>query len=336
MALSIGFSIVFYRVSMSSLFSYLQAPDGIAPSKAKANSDDSGQVLKINEDGKPLENTPLSTTDIEVEFKKRAAIIRSELQHELLALNIGALVVGSMLSLYLARRTLRPIEAAMEAQSRFASDASHELRTPLTIMLAENEEGLTIRGLQPQARELIKSNLEEIARLRELSDGLLQLARSDKTSDPRPIWADEIGTEAINRIFKVAQTKRIVIDDLWPRIQIIGDAQTLTQATLILLDNAIKYSQPRTTIHLEATPTNKHIQLRVRDEGIGIAKQSLPHIFDRLYRADQSRAKHHASGYGLGLSIAQKLITQQGGTLQVDSALGQGSTFIITLPLYKK
>jgi signal transduction histidine kinase len=228
---------------------------------------------------------------------------------------------------------MQPVEAAMEAQNRFASDASHELRTPLTIMQAENEEGLHIAHLPPAARQLINSNLEEIARLKALSEGLLQLTHEDKELALQPIWVDDIATEVINRMVRPAQAKQIVIEDAWPHSQVLAHGPALTQIILILLDNALKYSLPKTTIYLESTQLGQTLQLHVRDTGVGINASSVTHIFDRFYRADSSRTKQHVEGHGLGLSIAQKLANQQNSKISVVSTPGEGSVFSVTLQL---
>jgi signal transduction histidine kinase len=259
--------------------------------------------------------------------------VRNRLLTRLALLNGGTLVGGAFLSYYLARRTLRPIERAMDAQSRFTSDASHELRTPLAAIQAENEVALRGSNLTlSRAKELLRSNVEEITRLQQLSEGLLRLTNSRQQLDVQPVWVDEIGGDAMNHVIKLAQAKGIAIEDTVPHVQVVANPQSLAQAIVILLDNAIKYSPEKSTIHLEGKMNGKQVQLHVRDEGIGIAASHLPHIFDRFYRADQSRTSQSVQGYGLGLSIAKKLIEQQHGSISAVGELGEGSTFTIRLP----
>jgi len=249
-------------------------------------------------------------------------------------LNIGALLCGSAFSYYMARRTLRPMEEAMEMQARFASDASHELRTPLTIMQTEIEVVLGKTNLSLQrAKDALRSNHQEVTRLRDLSEGLLRLTHTPQSPPAlQAVAVDEIVGEAINRQLKPAQAKRIAIADEVPRLSLRGDKQSLAQALAILLDNAIKYSPTGRTIYITGRVQGRYVLLEVRDEGQGIRATDLPHIFERFYRADTSRSSRRVSGYGLGLAIAQNIIQQHGGVITATSTLGKGSTFTIKLP----
>jgi two-component system OmpR family sensor kinase len=223
----------------------------------------------------------------------------------------------------------------MEAQSRFSSDASHELRTPLTAIRARNEVALRKPKLSTaEARQVIQSNLDEVIKLEVLSEGLLRLAREDgKPIKKMPVGLDEVVSDAINKVIEPAQAKHISIHETVPKISIMADASSLAQAIKILLDNAIKYSPPKTTIKISARVKGKQAFLDVKDQGQGIKAADLPHVFDRFYRADHARTKKGENGYGLGLSIAQKIIDQQGGEITVKSAVDKGSTFTIKLVL---
>jgi two-component system sensor histidine kinase CiaH len=268
-------------------------------------------------------------------FQDRIDEGRGALIGKLMILNLGALILGSALSFYLARRTLQPIENAMEAQSRFVTDASHELRTPLTSIMTTNEVALRKPKLNlSEAKDVIKSNTEDIQQLKDLTDGLLSLAKQDDNSLTLvPSSLQDIATESINRAIPAAQAKEISIQDEIADIQIMGDTQRLIQALVIVLDNAIKYSPKKSIIHLEGGSKHKQAYLSVRDEGKGISPVDLPHIFDRFYRAEASRNKADTNGYGIGLAIAKKVIKQHGGKITASSVPGQGATFLIEIPL---
>ncbi|HYH74899.1 MAG TPA: HAMP domain-containing sensor histidine kinase [Candidatus Saccharimonadales bacterium] len=312
MAMSIGFSWIFYNTSASEL----NRPGPGRP-----------VMIQVLENGQPQA--------INEFLEERAEEGRRRLLGNLIAVNAIALLAGTYISYMLARKTLEPIEAAMEAQSRFTSDASHELRTPLTTIQTENEVALRKANLTlPRAKELLRSNLEEAGKLRILSEGLLQLARAEQTDIKlQPISLAAVATEAINRVIKPAQDKNIVIEDSVQDMQVNGDQQLLIQALVIVLDNAVKYSPAKTAIQLSAQSDGKYAVVSVTDQGPGISAIDQAHIFDRFYRADVSRTKQQVSGYGLGLSIADKIIRQHNGSIAVQSEPGKGSTFTIKLPL---
>lgn len=251
----------------------------------------------------------------------------------LIVLNVLALVAGSFVSYNLARRALEPIEAAMEAQSRFTSDASHELRTPLATIQAETEVALRKSNLTlARAKELLASNHEEAAKLQQLAEGLLQLTSAgNSTVALKPTPLAPAVTEAINRVMSTAQAKDITVVDTVGKLSVLGDQHLLTQVLVILLDNAIKYSPTGTTVYLTSEAAGKFTYLRVRDEGPGIDAIDQPHIFERFYRADRSRSSQNTPGYGLGLSIAHQIIEQLGGSISVDSIPGRGATFTVKL-----
>lgn len=255
----------------------------------------------------------------------------------LIYLNALILLLGGAASYLLARRTLHPIEETLEAQKRFTSDASHELRTPLTAIKSEIEVALRDRGMRlPEARKLLKSNLEEVAKLEVLSNGLLKLARQDQKLDyVETMPVEELIDAAINRIQRAATAKhmRIVRKVSAEKESVQGERWGLVESLFILLDNAVKYSPSRTTITVSADIVHKHLVMAVTDEGQGIAPHDLPHIFRRFYRADQSRSKETIAGYGLGLSIADRIIRLHGGDIRVASTPNQGSVFTVTLPL---
>lgn len=252
--------------------------------------------------------------------------------------NVGVLVVGGAASFFTARRTLRPIERTLESQVRFTADASHELRTPLTAMQTEIEVSLRDKDLSvTDARELLESNLEEVRKLQDLSNGLLALASQDKEHfDRHPVRVQDALAEALSRTHKAARQKDISILDHTTKIKVLGSAEPLAQLFSILLDNAIKYSPSGSTIMLTSLVKNGNAYISFIDQGYGIRADDLPHIFDRLYRAESSRTKQKVTGYGLGLSIAKKIVELHKGAIDVTSKVGHGSTFTVRIPISPK
>ena len=276
-------------------------------------------------------------TDLEALRIQQLDLIKQRILWNLTELNLAVLVLGGGASFLLARRTLRPIQDAMEAQSRFTADASHELRTPLTAMKTEIEVSLRDKQLGVgEARELLQSNLEEISKLEALSNGLLRLAQYQQ-GIAQPKWkAVELASivpDAIVRVLAQAQIAKITITaDIPDKLSVEADAESITELLVILLDNAIKYGRENTAITITAKPRGGDVVVAITDQGIGIKAADLDHIFDRFYRADTSRSKNSTAGYGLGLSIAKQITDIHRGTITADSKLGVGTTFTLSLP----
>ena len=265
--------------------------------------------------------------------EQEVSTIRDRILFDLIEFDLLILLVGGGASYWLAQRTLRPIEEALEAQSRFTADASHELRTPLTAMRAEIE--VALRGGQlskADAVALLKSNLEEVAKLEGLSSGLLKLAQHDGAEAfTEEVALSAVIAAAVARQAKSAKAHTVTVQAAAGDLRVHGDEHTLVDLFSILLDNAIKYSHSGGTVKITAAPAANWVRVVVRDEGIGIKALDQPHIFSRFYRADSSRSKSQVNGYGLGLSIAHKIVLAHGGTIEAASSPGKGSTFTVSL-----
>lgn len=260
---------------------------------------------------------------------------RERLKQNLILLNIITATAGFAISYLLARKTLEPIAAAMESQKRFTADASHELRTPLTAMQTEIEVSLRDKKLTiAEARDLLESNLEEVAKMRMLADGLLKLARhTGKPEVTSNIKLHDTANMAIKHHIKRATDKDIKITNNIPtNLQAYAETESVAEVIAILIDNAIKYSQPNTKITISGEATDSSSLVRVSDQGVGINDKDLPYIFERFYRADASRTRSEAGGHGIGLSIAEKIIKIYNGSLAVESTSKKGTTFVIVLP----
>lgn len=255
----------------------------------------------------------------------------------LLLLNIVILISGGAASYFLARRTMKPIEEAVEAQNRFTADASHELRTPLAAMKVGTEVFLrSNKNLPKDQRELLESNLEEVDRLTRLSEQLLLLAN---TSEKQPLAEQQMDTiikKTTLLLQPLADAKKIKLHTKLAKQSVSGREEELQQVVTILLENAIKYSPHNTEITLTLKRDGNHAIFTVSDQGNGIADDALPHIFDRFFRADGARTNNDAGGHGLGLPIAKKIVSEHHGSISASSKVGSGSTFTVSLPVYKK
>jgi heavy metal sensor kinase len=230
------------------------------------------------------------------------------------------------------------LQAAFERQKQFTSDASHELRTPLAVMRGEIELALRRERPSEEYQRTLSSTLEEIVRLSRLVEDLLMLARADAGRvelQCEPVELRQLGenmTDYISALAELrAQTLRFDAPD--SPITIHADQQRIKQLLLNLLDNAIKYTPEGGAIRLSLKADNQWAILTVADNGRGIPAEDLPHVFERFFRRSAKTADRTASGSGLGLSIVKWIVDAHGGQIEVQSKLGEGTTFTVKLPL---
>ena len=321
MVMCLGFSGVIYRTSLNEL------ARPIAGDRLEFLRDQDGDVIGIARPG------PSRRSLFDDFQKQRSKEARSELVRKLILLNISALILGAWFSYYLAKRTLVPIHAAMDAQTRFVSDASHELRTPLTALQTTNEVALRRKVISDDdTRKLLQDNINEVEKLRALSDSLLSQIKSGQAElSLSKVKLLDVVEESLAATRKIAEAKKIVIENQTSAVAVRANKSALAQIITILTDNAIKYSNANSKITIYSKTKASHVELSIKDQGIGIATKDLPNIFDRFYRADQSRNKSKAVGYGLGLSIAKDLAERQNAAITAISQPGKGSTFSVIL-----
>lgn len=241
----------------------------------------------------------------------------------------------------LAGKTLRPIQEMVDEQNRFISDASHELRTPLTSLKSAMEVSLRDKQFNlKDAKTLIVESIEEVNKLQSLAESLLQLAQYQLRSNHPPFQkfeAEQLIVTAVKKVTPSAKLKKIRIETKTIKQTVNGNQDALTDLLVILLDNAIKYSPAHSQITIKVTKKASSLYIDIRDQGIGMKPSEIEKIFDRFYRADNARSTSGTTnGYGLGLSIAKKLVDIHKGTISVKSTSGKGSTFTIKLPILQK
>lgn len=229
------------------------------------------------------------------------------------------------------------LENLESLRRRSLADVAHELRTPLSVLqidLESIEDGIiepdtdTIQRLQMEVGTL--SKLVEDLRILSLADA------GELSLDFQPVDVNGLLRINVHRMTRQARDKEITIsEDFAPEdLPVWGDEQRLSQVFLNLLSNALQYTPAGGSIHVCSQRTGGSVRVSIQDTGVGIAAQDIPHIFERLYRADSARARRNG-GSGLGLSIARSLVLAHHGRIWAESVEGQGSTFFIEIPLFQ-
>lgn len=239
---------------------------------------------------------------------------------------------------YLARRAMIPIQAAWDKQQRFVADASHELRTPVAGIYSNAE--LMLRHLDRTIHEesgRIHTIMTESKRLSKLITSLLMLARSDADKEEL-----QFTTVPVSEVVEVAAAYFRSLEEVSgvslsvqceEGLIVWADQERLHQLLVILLDNAVTYTPPGGSVTMTCRSSEKNIIITVKDTGVGIAPNHLPHIFDRFYRVDQARTG--GKGTGLGLAIARWIVEKHDGKITVESEPRNGSLFTVILPRKK-
>ena len=268
--------------------------------------------------------------DIFNEIKQRIII-------ELGIINIFIFLSSGALGYFLAGKTLRPIQEMVEEQNRFISDASHEFRTPLTALKSSLEVNIRDKNLSVEdAKKIMNESIKDVNDLQRLSDSLLQLSQYEKPQNHinfEIISLKQIINESINKIKPLAIKKNITIKDDILNVNIKGNKYGLIDLFVILIDNAIKYSKEKSEIIISSKRIKNLVYIKINDKGVGIDKKDIPHLFDRFYRSDKARSKKEIDGYGLGLSIAKKIVDQHGTSIKIESKLKKGTTVVVSLPI---
>ena len=233
---------------------------------------------------------------------------------------------------------LSRLEKSFNQTRQFTADASHELRTPIAIMKAGIEVALSRQRDIRNYQQVLANTLEDLGRLSKIIENLFILAKADagryeiqrERMNLCPVFAD-----IAEQLKLIAEPKNIsVFVEKVENAFIEGDELLIRMMLLNLADNAVKYTPSHGTIILSLSKNNAQVKILIKDNGIGISQKDTPHIFDRFYRASESRTSDSAGG-GLGLSICQWIVGSHYGTIAVESELNKGSTFIVTLPAYQ-
>jgi two-component system OmpR family sensor kinase len=230
------------------------------------------------------------------------------------------------------------LERSFTTLRRFTADASHELKTPLTVLRAGIERSITHPTVPDDVMATLEETLFEVNRMAELVDALLTLARVDEGRAPLHLETLDLR----DMLAEVAETANILGEQAQVDVEVVmpeapcplrGDAGRVRQLLMNLLTNAVKYTPPAGRVTIRASRKDGTLTVSVSDTGIGIAPGDLPYIFDRFWRADPARSRTgDRPGAGLGLAISRWIAEAHGGTIEVQSRPGRGTTFTVTLP----
>lgn len=251
-----------------------------------------------------------------------------------LLISAAALLAFYLISRFLAKLSLRPVETAWEQQRQFVADASHELKTPLAVILANSD----IVASHPEDTVSSQSKWlgyirEEAQRMRSLVEDLLFLAKSDAQKLPlhlQQVRLSEMVTASLLSFEPVAFEAGVTLSgDIASGIALQGDEAQLRRLVVILLDNAVKYAGEQGAVDVTLSEVQGKTQLAVHNTGPAIPAEHLPHLFERFYRSGAARDRE-SGGYGLGLAIAQSIVEGHGGKITAASTPQDGTTFTVT------
>lgn len=228
---------------------------------------------------------------------------------------------------FFAARSMKYIEQSYQRQKQFVSDAAHELRTPLTILYSYAE----LLEYKPK-KKIIADIKEEIQLMSEMVDRLLAIARYENSNvvlNKESICLNTLADRAIKSMSALCPSASFKLIDGGQKFVISADKIMIQQLLFIFIDNAVKYTTDDKKISIVLSALPMAVKIQVKDNGIGIKKDDLAHIFDRFWQAEKSRSQ---KGLGLGLSLAETIVSLHKGSIRVQSEPGQGTTFEIILP----
>jgi signal transduction histidine kinase len=246
-----------------------------------------------------------------------------------------ALLLGLLVAVLMANKSLHPLRLAFRRQREFVADASHELRTPLTLIRTNAEAWIRRAPGSPQAT-FARHIVEEVEQLTRIVSDLSLLALADARALPvadKPVDLTGLVRELVDHTRPLAQERGITLRAEMPEdhIRMTGDASRIRQLLIILLDNALAYTQAGGAVSLRVASAGNQARISVEDNGAGIDAEDLPHIFERFYRADKARSRERG-GTGLGLAIARWIVDAHGGSIDINSEVGTGTLVTLTFP----
>ncbi len=225
------------------------------------------------------------------------------------------------------------LEGLLQQQARFTADASHELRTPLAVISTEAEAALLDEPMSESVASSFKLCLNSTRHMRDLVASMLDLARLDAGEATLNVESQDLAPlieKTVELLQPLAKEKGARFSVTARPVACLIDAEKVRQVMVNLVSNAIKHTPSRGTISISLDERDGEAVIEVTDTGEGIAPEDLAHVFDRFYRADRARSSR-SDGIGLGLSITKGIVDAHGGTIEVSSEIGQGTTVMVKL-----
>jgi len=230
------------------------------------------------------------------------------------------------------------LEEAFQREKQFTSDVSHELRTPVSVILSQCEFSLEMADSEEDWREALETIQLQGFKMKDLISQLLFFSRLEQGREPLQIAACDLSrlTYELCEEQKALNPDVTFIQNILPEITAPADRRLFGRVITNLLSNACKYGRPGGSIQVSLRQDGSSIILQVSDDGIGIAEEDLPYIFDRFYQADRARTHTAAAeaGAGLGLAMVREIVQIHGGTVTCRSIPDEGSTFTVTIPAF--
>lgn len=263
---------------------------------------------------------------------------QNDMKSSLVIMLLGVLVMGYGLAYLVMRKSVEPLKTFVEKQVTFVSDASHELRTPLAIVQSKIENILAEPNKTVyEVSEDLAVSLKELSRLTKLTSELLSLARSDQnrlTYNLEVANLNVVAQEIVEPFIEIASFEDRVLTYEGTDVDVKIDKDKIRELIIILLDNAMKYTNPHDTIEVKLSQRGNEAVFEVNDTGIGIKDEDLTKVFERFYREDKTRSRE-TGGNGLGLSIAKTIVNDLNGKIYAEHNTPKGTKFIIILPKSK-
>ena len=252
-------------------------------------------------------------------------------------LNLFILFVTSILGYWFAGKTLKPIQDNDKKQKEFLANASHELKTPLTSLKTQMEVAIRDKNISiEEAKEILKSGVEDINYLNKIVSNFLTIGKLQENQQKINVVSVDLKSaldETILRYKDRILDRKIIIENKVKETNIKADEFLIKELFGILIDNSIKYLKPYGLITILVEKHKDFYLINFTDNGLGISKEDLPHIFERFYKTDKSRNRLDTEGSGLGLTIAREIMNKHKGSIICKSEIGKYTTFYLKFPI---